>query len=557
MKTTEVNEFRFRLLLVVCVFLFLFKLFMSSNYVAILFNSLLEFSIFYLIYVGFLYVKESNLSTVIYYFIFYFNFFMFSLTNYYFNDALSMKYSFYNLSIGEVGFFVDSLMQFSFFIGVVFFGFGCYYLATIEWKKINLRTLPLFVGCLLIFISSQFIYYPVNNVYATTTYEVLDDFFKTYIDVERREVSSSSFTHPFLPYESYNLSNKRVLFFVMEQTSYDDFVGEVNSLDDNFFSKINSSTHWYSNYYTTNQDSRTSIWTMFSSQFIPFESYTSNWNKEYGFILEEPNLIELFNYHNYTTTVAASMYEPSLILGAYNWDETIFLKKYPMSGSICVHEFDYQKGCEDKAILDEVIEQSYDSPQFLFQEMIFGHGEAYLDKSNLSKIEYYNEYFNSVYESLRVSGELNDTMIVIVSDHGNKGYYHKEISDYQIPLLIYDQSLEHKEIDDMYSHLVFKDILLSYLDSSIVSPLDEVFIVGQTQSNELAYINSNGSFFTGMFDPNKGFWIGENTLDLNSIRFEMGEFLTYRDDVSNKSSSKLFYCKLCYNNSLKIQEKRE
>lgn len=561
----DLGNYNLRLIIITTLFLFVFKLFFSSKFIAILYNSLIEFSVFLFVFYLFQSIPKFSklilnyLKYGVYYIIFFFNFFMFLLTSYYFNDALEMKYSFYQLSIGHIGFFMSSILQIWL---IVFFVFICAILLVIskkKWKKITYKGAIFLIIPIIIFLSSFFIYESVNNVHATTFHDFTNSLTKSYFEVKSQPITSR-FSYEFKNYSQDILENQKVLIFIMEQTTMNDFQEESSQIpiENNFFHKTKNSSHIYSNYYTNNQDSRTSIWTMLSSVFLPFEAYTSNWNSQYGFILKENNLVDYFNSKNYTTVTAASMYEPSLILGAYSWDNSVFLKKYPHENSICIHEFDYQKGCEDNVILSDVIEQinSYDN-LFLLQEMIFGHGDKYLTEAKKSRVEYYNDYFNQIHKYLKQTNNLENTTIIIVADHGNKGYYTKDISDYNIPLIVYNEKLEHKEINDLYSHSKFKDIVLSYLSNSTLDPLNETYIIGQTQSRELAYINNNNQHFTAKNDVVRGYRIVNGNLPIGYVQNRLGELETYKTQVINRSSEEHFYCFFCNKNSIKIKAQRE
>lgn len=566
-KNTYLNDFKIKLLIIVFIGLFILKFFSSYDLFLSLYNTFIEISVLYGFYVLFdllfQFPKKNYemIKEIIYYLIFSFNVFIFSLSSYYFQDSIVMKYSLLYLSIGELRYFFDSILQFSFLLGFLL----AVFIIVVFSLKINLKNIVfstkiLGLIALGIFISS-FLFYPsVANIYTTSLIDIKGLLVEDRIPVQPSNSSNiSSFSYPFNSYDSYNLSEQKVLVFVMEQTTLEQFKQQQSAIpeEENFFKRINASSHFYTNYYTTNQDSRTSIWSMFSSQFLPFESYTEQWNNQYGYILEEPNIVDLFNSHNFSTKVAASMFENSLILGAYNWSENIYLKQYPVEKNVCIHEFDFQKGCEDNAIISDVKEEldPQENKIFLFQELIYGHGEKYIEQGEQSKIQYYNQYFNSIYNHLNESSQLEDTTIVIVADHGEKGYNEKTINAYNIPLIVYNQDLENREIDTLYSHLNFKDILLSYISNQTEIPQpDDVFTIGQTQSDEIAYTN-NTDFFTGKYNK-RGLNIGDTTLSVNTTIEKVENLLYYRDYIRNKSNSDNFYCRLCEQNNQLIKEKR-
>ncbi|MFP4402587.1 MAG: sulfatase-like hydrolase/transferase [Candidatus Nanoarchaeia archaeon] len=366
---------------------------------------------------------------------------------------------------------------------------------------------------------------------------------------------------PFKDIDSYQFNDKHVFIFVMEGISQSEFEKQTSQipLQDNFFKRVENQSHYYSNYYTTNQDSLSAIWTMMFSTFIPYESYNDNWNSQFGYILEEENIVNVVNYHNYSTSAAISMMNPSLILGAFEWEKNIFLQEFPINNSICVSELEYQQGCEDRVLLDDITKQIELSSQkqFLFQELIFGHGSGYLEEYDKSVFDYYNDYFNEFYNYLENEKLIEDSIIIIVSDHGAKEYLSRGIDNFKIPLVVIDSSNEKKEIDELYSHLQFKDIIFSYMNNSQIpqSP-DEVFIVGQSLNSEFGYINSNNDYFLARDSLFNYYRIFNYTLESSLIRNKLAQFEYEKEYSLNKSSEKSFYCVLCERNEQMIVERR-
>ena len=566
MIKTSLNNFRFKLLVIFVLFLLLVKIFYSKQYILILFNTLIEVSILYLIFLFFKYIRAHlknktilMFESIIYYTLFYFNVLLFTITSYYFDDAIIMKYSFFQLDLGHISFFINSILQIWLVVFFIVISLALTLVSFKKWKKVVYSGLLLIVVPLIVFVSSFFGYAHTNNVYTISIQDMYTSLTQEYVSIEPMANYTSNFS-PDVPVVNFDKKNQRVLIFMMEQTTYDEFTKGILEIPEeiNFFEKIKHSSHWYTNYYTNNQDSRTSIWSMLFSKTIPFEAYSAYWDKEYGSILDSTSPIDVFNRNNYSTTAVASMYEPSLILGAFNWSNSIFLEKYPYSEAICIHEFEYQKGCEDNVILPRVIKEiSNNEEVFLFQELIYGHGEKYLQQGEKSRVEYYNEYLFEIYSYLEKTNKLENTTIIITSDHGNKGYYSKKISDYQIPFIVYNSQLNYQENSQLYSHLYFNNLLFSYLMNSSFTPQKEVFIQGQTQSGELAYINTNGSFYTIEEDLFKGYKIVDTNKNISFIKEKVSGLLGYKEKIKQTSSNGNYSCVYCSKNSEVIKSQRK
>jgi hypothetical protein len=54
-----------------------------------------------------------------------------------------------------------------------------------------------------------------------------------------------------------------------------------------FFQKYKNSSHYYLNFFTNNQDSRTGLLALLTSRFIPFTAYTDEGLNNYLFLSEK------------------------------------------------------------------------------------------------------------------------------------------------------------------------------------------------------------------------------------------------------------------------------
>jgi len=357
-----------------------------------------------------------------------------------------------------------------------------------------------------------------------------------------------------------------VLLFIMEQTPQYVFLEDLENIpaEKNFFERVRNNSHVYTNFYTSNQDSRTALWALFNSQFIPFESYTSDWNKRYGVVTDGTNLIEFFKSKNYATYIVCSVYDVGLLLGIYDWDNLIFLESFDENNRefLCVHNFEYQKGCEDMIFMNDLkntILENKDGDIFLVQEFIFGHGTVYMDTLGKSRTEYYNDYLFELYTFLENEGLTDKTTIIIISDHGNKGYLEKELRDYQIPLVVVDSEIEHLEIDTLYSQIDFKDILISYMTDHEFKPNPFVIFMGQTASSDFGYIDAQNNYFLGNLRSDYEPRVREMSegFETNSLEEILKLFFKYRHDIHAKSSQNDYFCEHCNNNIAKVAESRK
>lgn len=574
-KTSEllnINHYPFRLIIISTIFLLLVKFYFSNNYLAAMSNSAVEFFMLSLFYMAIYGLKKilppqkiiEKIAHITFAITFVANLFLFIINSIFLDDSLLMKYSLTNFDYNLFLYFMKDIvpMKSLLILGVVLAFLSLIALKDMKAFDYAEKHIRFIVVVLLIFTVSitAFNYELVTNIYVNTVYDNLFNLNLAEVRIDKDNLITSyaisDFEKHIENYSDYEIpEGQKVLFFIMEQTSQKKFLKDINELPEerNFFKKVEPNSHMFTNYYTTNQDSRSSIWTALNSQFIPFECYINKWEEKYGFILETNNLVQLFNDNNYKTSVAASVYTPSLLLTAHNWEELTFLTDPEIKENyFCSHKLEYQYGCEDRAIMEkikEILVENKNKSLFLMQEFIYGHGEEYMQNVGKTRTEYYNDYLYDLYEFMEKENLLENTTIIVMADHGEKGYFNKKIWNYQIPLWIINEELEKKEIDNLYSNIDFKDILLSYLtDASLPEESEQVFIIGQTQSSEIAFINKEGDYFLGKLNDDLLAIRELNGLTKGDVIGLTKIIIDYQIKSIEKSSMKKYYCFNCEEN---------
>lgn len=562
MELTNFENNKFKLTIICILLIAILKFVFSLNYKAIFSNIFVDAMFLLTIYFISTISKNKLFNNITYYLLFIPHFLVFSFNSIFLNDSLLMRYSLSNIDFGSILYLFKTIIPWKYFIILPLILIGLIYLS---YKKIKYEKYVLYFTLILIFIGFiVLIFYPmtVSNIYLNTMHDQIK--LSNYKTLDLNYTESNYLKNDFLlfdkelnEYNTYTLPNqKRILLFVLEQTSYNTFWKELENVSDerNFFLKTKENTHLFTNYYVNNQDSKTAIWTMFNSQFIPYESYIDDWNKKYGFILGKRNLIDLFNYHNYETHTACAISEPDLLLGIYNWDNiTVISEKTNRSNFTCVHNLEYQDGCEDLILIDNVKEIIRNDKLFFLQEFIYGHGVEYQLEKKLTRTAYYNEYLFEIYEFLQQENLLNDTIIIVVADHGEKDYVDKELWNYKLPLFIISNDLKYKEINNLLFQIDFKDILLSYLNQSEIKTNNYGYIIGQTGNKEIAYLENNKYFLGKLYSNNIKLKEIYNIPDYEIIN-KLNFLENYKNYCENESLKENFHCEYCYENILKSKK---
>lgn len=509
--------------------------------------------------------------------VFIFNTLLFAANSIYFNDLVSLKYNFAQANKENVLFVIKQIIPLHYYI-LMFVLLGIIFLfARVNMKGFDVLEKQVKRHIFLIFLTfltfsiilSLFSYDKVVNQYGTTLVYAANNLKNKEINLNITHnvtVNKWLFDNSIKNYTDVSVpKNQKILVFVMEQTTLDAFLEAVNDIpeDKNFFKLTYNQSIYFKNYYTQNQDSRTSIWDMLNSVFIPFECYLSNWNKYYGSVLSSNNLVQFFQSKGYKTVAVSSVYTPNLILAAYPWDDLIYLKEFDENNPdfICLHEFEFQQGCEDKILLPDIkkfLLENKNKSIFMLQELIAGHGEDFVKLLGRHQIYYYNDYFLEIYNFLKENDLLENTNIIIVSDHGNKGYELKRLSDYRIPLVIINQNIKgHLDVNELFTHNDFKNILIDFLNGKpFKKRVNSTYIIGQTASNELAYVDDRGNYFLGLLKSNDFILKDSKGFSLDDIKEKIELLLAYRNLMQNESMQQNNYCKYCDRNLKLVESKR-
>jgi len=486
------------------------------------------------------------------------NYLIIYLTLIFLREVIVMNYKLTDFAPYLLPFFVKNILGFNrFIIGlgilIILFGLSFYFskkkIFSLHFKKPIRKGAIVFVFsvALLILIWMLFqsmIYNPYLNIFSSEEEQVGIPLGNSpNFSLDKIELYYNN------NFEDYDLNNRKYKYafvFVIEQTSLTDFYREISPLSDknNFFERVKENTHFFTNYYSSNQDSRTAIWEMLNSFFIPMECYIEPWQEYYGYILNTNNLVEYLVNNGISPYSVSSVGGGSLILGIYPFEKFIRMYNYEdeSKGYLCSTEFSYQKTCEDLAIFASFtnhIKENKDKNLFYFQEMIFGHGELYMHISGKSRTEYFNEYFNEFYNFLEDEALIDQSLIIIVSDHGPKGGEPRNPKDFNIPLMVISEDLNYQEIDTYYSHFSFKDIFLSYYTNSILPDEEKfIYLVDQSGRKKRGYVNVEQGFsILGELRDNTFFVNEKNLLVINisDIQEKMQYFQRYENYVKKLS----------------------
>jgi hypothetical protein len=335
----------------------------------------------------------------------------------------------------------------------------------------------------------------------------------------------------------------KILVFVMETVPTRDFESERAVLrPDSFLRALDGHAHRYDRYYATNQDSRTGMLDMLGSRLVPYEAYTEYGLAHYTFLSSKTSLVSTFNRLGYETAYAVSHADREAVLRNMPWRRMLTLPEARVrsygSKFACVTRYEFEHGCEDLAILPDVLDfVDAHERAFVYQEFIWGHDPEYNEMSGRTNADYYSSYLDKVVEHLRSRGMLDDTLIVVTSDHGYRSRSRLDrLESYQLPLVFFSTRFEPTHSSDLRSHLDFKDLLL-YEAGARDRPHDAnpfVMNVGPTGAGTLAVITQDDGLLLLRTRQSLTFILADKLPHTASTALEtpasfLGAFREYRD----------------------------
>jgi hypothetical protein len=297
---------------------------------------------------------------------------------------------------------------------------------------------------------------------------------------------------------------KKVLVLVMETMTSANFERERARLPASTFANAGlARAHRYERYFPNNQDSRTGMLGMLGSRFVPYEAYTEAGRDHYMYLAQRSSLAQQFAELGYATAFAVSQNELELVVGDLPWQQRISLDDQKLAaarerGLLCFVPYEFEHSCEDRALLPDVLAYlDAHERAFLYQEFIWGHSVAYNEASGKSNTDYYSAYVDALIEHLRAQGSLDETLIVLTSDHGFRDTApQNQLDVYRIPLWFYATRFAPRSDQRLFSHLDFKD-LLHHERTLGAAPIREspfTLIVGPTGASLLTVLTRERDF---------------------------------------------------------------
>lgn len=446
------------------------------------------------------FVIIHHLSRVLF-FIFYL---IFGITSFVYTfflpDLFSFPINIFGIGSENISFFLEYFMDLKIVLLLVF-GIGIIFLISYYFpQQIRFQRILSFAGLILSLLFIPTVLRGAINpiVYSLQEQVMLSFSANNFIEKLSSPVADGSKAEEFQFLDkafdnisAVNTRYNRVVVLVMEGINYDDFTGESKADPNSFINRHRGNIYLFNNYYSLNLDSYTSLISMLNSIFVPFQAYVHE--SRYAFVNKLNNLTRFFNVNGFNTLFITSYgrQQERFVPNIGEWTKIKYMDNIEGNTKYaCVTTNKIEYACEDFSVLEDIVNLlKKNQRSFVFQEMVYGHTAEWKEKTGKGAIEYYNSYFNRIAEKLKETNILDNTLLIITSDHGPRDNPYN-IKNYHIPLIVFASDLRQKTIAEFLSHLDFKDVILELIANKQFTP-------GQ---KPIYTIGNSGEFVYGMID---------------------------------------------------------
>ena len=300
--------------------------------------------------------------------------------------------------------------------------------------------------------------------------------------LKRSPTSESASTSHDLPATSIDQSlADHIFLIVLEGVTAQDFESNFFGRKNGFYHRVMAHTACFRNYHTTNLDSYTSLIAMLTSVQVPYRAYADV--TIYEKVNEADNLTRVLRTHgHYGLFISTYSYQP-YVPTRKDWDCIMTRQDLPsIDGWVSLGTNRMEQATEDRAALQTMTETAETHARsFILHEMVYGHSPEWEAATGKNRIAYIDEYLNDLLDRLEARGLYQRSLLVIVSDHGDR-VKAADRENYRVPLLVVGKDVAPLSDDEFRSHLDLQNIIVSYMNGSpLPSPRSEIHVVGSTE----------------------------------------------------------------------------
>lgn len=283
-----------------------------------------------------------------------------------------------------------------------------------------------------------------------------------------------------------------IYLIVLEGVTADQFETHVLGQGSTFFQRVRHQAIYFDKYYTTNLDSYTSLIAMLTSEQVPYRSYTDT--GLYDAVNGAGNLVRSFRKLGYHTLFLSTYEYQPFIPVRNDWSRIMHRADLPtINGYVSVESSRMESATEDRAALSTLIAFPLHYPKtFVLHELVYGHSTAWRAKTGITQLAYYDAFLNELIEGLVASGVWSNSLLVVVSDHGDRSKA-ANAGNYRVPLLVAGAGVVPGLDHQFRSHLELQRIINAVLTGGAMpTAMSEMVTVGSTERWVYGMINGDG-----------------------------------------------------------------
>lgn len=271
-----------------------------------------------------------------------------------------------------------------------------------------------------------------------------------------------------------------IFFIVMEGVSAREFEDRFLGADGDVHIAGLEEPLYFQNYHSTNLDSHTSLIAMLTGVQVPYRAYADV--SLYSGVDGASNLPRLFRDAGFRTSFISTYRHQPFVPARGDWDDILDGGDLVSDDKwLGVEGSPIEAAFEDKAAIGAIarLAATHDKT-FILHELAYGHSDEWMKTGGGSQLDYYEQYLRELSSVLEKIGIPGDSLLVIVSDHGDRTL--EDVAEnYRVPLLLSGKGVSPGTDTFFRNHLDLPPIVLGAMGGGDIPPeRQEIFVVGPT-----------------------------------------------------------------------------
>ena len=284
-----------------------------------------------------------------------------------------------------------------------------------------------------------------------------------------------------------------VFLIVLEGVTADAFERGFLGAPGGFHGTQRNHAAYYTRYHATNLDSYTSLIAMLTGLQVPYRAYSDE--RLFAAVNEAPSLVQALRTHGaHATFLGTYAYQPFVPVRGH-WDQVLDRTHMPdLDRWVSLGTARMEAATEDRAALSTILQTAATHERsFTVHEMVYGHTTAWQAKTGLNQLAYYDLYLRELTDGLRRHGLDSRSLVVVVSDHGDRAQS-AVAANYRVPLLLVGPDVVPGDRSAFLSHQDLPAIISAELTGSPEPPPRSAqLVVGSTERWVYGRIDASGA----------------------------------------------------------------